>query len=458
MESMTKNDFNKAALRIFYDMINADGFLVDSELAMLEKLKEKYSLTSQMVQEAHKITFAQAVEVIKRWNEEKSDHTADTFFEDLGKLSNVDGDCSPYEARILLAIYYVLKKKARIFSTRKNDYKFAKKEIIYLENDFYPVNNDISLNYPYYKKLLALYGFDLVYIPEVVKYMVKKREERLLRSIMQFVNPLILTNDEDAQRLTEEIQEIETCHFTEALLQEHKELLSQLMPSLLIKVKSSSVPNENNESMETFSDFLLIPLENVKSDIESFIQMYLSYAKTVTNLITVYSDRRFNCHGFHRTFLNFAVSRAFGNDIIKRVVFDLKHFEVHFEGAGKSLKLPPKPFALYLFITYTGGIPQHPNGIALDKITNGFNEIYYYKLNQEKIKLYKNIGPALTAIRNGIKNIHRLPNREQYMPTTCKNKYIVPIKDQSIFFIIDTSFADGEIPLANWNPKKSVEI
>lgn len=452
MESITKNDFNKAALRIFYDMINADGYLVDSELVMLEKLKEKYSLTSPMVQEAHKMTFAQAVEIIKRWDEEKSDNTADIFFEDLDKLSNADGDCSPYEARILLTIYYILKKKAQVFSTKKNDYKFAKKEIIYLENDFYPVNDDISHNYPYYKKLLELYGFELVYIPEVVKYMVKKREERLLRPIMQFVNPLILTNDEDAQRLTEEIQEIETWHFTEALLQEHKELFSQLMPSLLIKVKSSSVPNEDNESMETYSDFLLIPLENVKSDIESFVHMYLSYTKTISNLIVKYSDRRFNCHGFHRTFLNFAVSRVFGNDIIKRIVFDLKRMEVHFEGTGKSLKLAPKPFALYLFIVYTGGIPQHPNNIGLTETSDGFNEIYYYKLNQERIELYNNLGPALTAIKNGIKNIHRLPNRKQYMPTKYKNKYIVPIKDKSIFFVIDSSFANGEIPLADWNP------
>lgn len=454
MESMNKSDFNKAALRIFYDMINADGYLVNSELIMLEKLKEKYSLSSQMAQEAHKMTFAQAVEIIKRWNEEKTDNTTKVFFEDLGKLSNTDGDCSSHEARILLTIHYVLKKKAQVFSLKRNNYKFAKKEIIYLENDFYPINNDISLNYPYYKKLLEVYGFDLIYIPEVVKYMVKKREERLLRSIMQFVNPLILTNDKDAQRLTEEIQEIETCHFTEALLQEYKELFFQLMPSLLIKVKSSSVPIEDDESMETFSDFLLIPLENVKSDIESFIQIYLSYAKNVTNLITEYSDSRFHCHGFHRTFLNFAASRAFGNDIIKRVVFDLKSLEVHFEGVGKSLKLAPKPFALYLFIVYIGGIPQHPKNKVLTEITDRYNEIYYYKLNQEKKELYKNIGPALTAIRKGIKEIHRLPNREQYMPTKYKNKYIVPIKDKSIFFIIDPSFDDVEIPLTNWNPKK----
>lgn len=451
---MKKSDFNKAVLRVFYDMINADGYLVDSELALLKKLKEKYFFTPQTLQEAHKITFCQAVQIIKNWNEEKQDQTVNLFLEDLKELSTIDDNCSRNEALILLTFYYVLNKKANVFSTSNSDYKFAKKEIIYLENDYYSKNEDISLNYSYYKKLLKLYGFDFVYLPEVVKYMVKKREERLLRLIMQFVNPLALTNDADAQRLTEEIQDIETFHFAEVLLHEHKELFSRLTPSLLIKIKSSYIPNKEDERMEKFSDFLLIPLEDVKSDIENFLQVYLNYAKSATNIITEYSDSRFNCHGFHRTFLNFAVSRTFGNNMIKRVVFDLKLLEIRFEGVGKSLKLAPKPFALYLFIIYTGGIPQHPNNVAMIDISNRYNEIYYNKLNQEKIELYNNLSPALTAIRTGLRNIHRLPNKEQYMPKSYKNKYIVPIEDKSIFFVIDQSFSDNEIPLTNWTPKR----
>ena len=92
----TKKDFYKAAIRLFSDIILADGFIVKEELVYLTKVAKDYKLSSvvssqkmhvgcddnditlsffdeKIIQDARKLTFSGAINIIKEWRNEHRD-------------------------------------------------------------------------------------------------------------------------------------------------------------------------------------------------------------------------------------------------------------------------------------------------------------------------------------------------------------------------------------------------
>ena len=150
---VTRKDFNLAAIRIFCDMIVADGLVVGSELAEFEKWQKDYGLIGdtladeKVIQEAHGVTLGKAIENINAYNiamikagncTVKRGMCEDVclFLNRLKSIALADGECSPNEARLLLAVNYVVQKKdGLVFSIPADRLRLSSKEILMLEGD-----------------------------------------------------------------------------------------------------------------------------------------------------------------------------------------------------------------------------------------------------------------------------------------------------------------------------------
>ena len=284
VRKMSKKEFNKAAIRIFCDMILADGYIAKEELVEFAKIAKDYrlldthknlkttdvahkqpfsphllgSFDAKIIQEAYTISFAQALENIKSWNKDHHDDVS-LFVKQLSALSQADGECSPNEARIRLAVQYLIEKDAFVFSVNK-DYKFSKKEVIYIENDisddniikiveadcqknelsdiwigyeeyklsfdnrsnktnsfqaylsdyYNKINRELKANYLHYQRELKLLGFDFVYIPQTIDNLNRFGEgTELIMPTLQIINPVKLYGRE-FERVIKILKEIKT--------------------------------------------------------------------------------------------------------------------------------------------------------------------------------------------------------------------------------------------------------
>lgn len=469
---VTRKDFNKAAIRLFSDMILADGFIVKEELVYLARVAKDYKLSSaaspskkrivcdesetvfsgfdgKMIQEARKLTFAGAIEIIKEWKEE---HRADVnnLVKQLAELSEIDGECSPKEAGIRLSIQYALEKDAIVFSVNK-DYRFSRNEIIYIENDihnatilnkiknkvwenensdiwigfddyreshknkevhfsdflssyYYKINEDLDLNFYHYKRELKLLGFDLVYIPQTINKLNSfgDRKELIMPSL-QIINPFKLYGKE-FDSVVKALSDIKTYDFTNALLHSHQDLIAEATPSLLVKMGNSKIidtSNKNIISYVQYSDFIIVKIENgsLKYTLDKFQSNYLALTKRLTHVVSEFYDSRINIHGFDRTLLEFAVNRVYGLEIIKRIVFDFVKSSVFFEFCEGSsaipLQLSARGFAFFLLIMYKA-IPQPiMNDIDFDtakELRQKYPKLY--QMHKECSKIYESIEGA----------------------------------------------------------------
>lgn len=471
---MSKKEFNKAVIRIFCDMILADGYIAKEELVELAKIAKDYrlvkdtskkvktiddarqrpsppprlfgSLDAKIIQEAYTISFAQALEDIKSWDKEHHDDVS-LFVKQLSDLSQADGECSPNEARIRLAVQYILEKDAFVFSVNK-DYKFSKKEVIYIENDisndnilktiefdcqknelsdiwigyeeykigfdnisnennffqtylsdyYNKINREIKANYLHYQRELKLLGFDFVYIPQTIDNLNHFGEgTELIMPTLQIINPVKLYGKE-FERVIKILKEIQTHDFTNALLHECHEKIPSATPSLLLKIKTSDVINslDNQEShKQRYSDFLVIKIENgnVGNTIAKFLSIYLSITKRLSHMVLESYDNRVNIHGFEHTLLDYAVNRVYGKEVVTRIEIDLSRPSVSFVfGEGQTsvvMNLSARAMAIYLLIMYRA-LPQPVmNDMDFEKdITLQKKYHNFYTLYKECAKIY----------------------------------------------------------------------
>lgn len=470
---MSKKEFNIAVVRIFCDMILADGYIAKEELVELAKIAKDYrlvkdtskkvktiddarqrpfpprlldSLDAKIIQEAYTISFAQALEDIKSWDKEHHDDVS-LFVKQLSDLSQADGECSPNEARIRLAVQYILEKDAFVFSVNK-DYKFSKKEVIYIENDisndnilktieidcqknelsdirigyeeyklssdnisnetnsfqtylseyYNKINREIKANFLHYQRELKLLGFDFVYIPQTIDNLNHFGEgTELLMPTLQIINPVKLYGRE-FERVIKILKKVQTHDFTNALLHECHEKIPSATPSLLLKIKTSDVINslDNQEShKQKYSDFLVVKIENgnVGNTIAKFLSIYLSITKRLSHMVLESYDNRVNIHGFEHTLLDYAVNKVYGKEVITRVEIDLSRPSVSFVfGEGQTsvvMNLSARAMALYILIMYKA-LPQpimndmdFEKDVALQKKYHNF-----YTLYKECAKIY----------------------------------------------------------------------
>lgn len=375
---VTRKDFNLAAIRIFCDMIVADGYVVKEELAALANIAKDYKLTKSdaqslkrneklkveskrennnvpeilneldaaLIQESYKKSFSESLYKIKEWGE-NHEKDIEKFVSQLAEISNIDGECSPNEARIRLAVGYVLGKDALACSI-ETSYKFSKKEIIYVENDIYDdavvnsikrscwgyetsdiwmgfleyktshdikpddesqafekyireyyqkINQEIDCNYPHLQRELGFLGFDFVYIPQSISNLMKFGDgPELLIPALQVMNPLKLYG-KDYANVAQELKTITTHDIVCDMIQGRDVHVTDVTPALLVKIGTSDVikvlkagkddvtgKEKYENAKQHLSDFLIIKIEN--GSLKMTIDKYISNCQSITKHLT----------------------------------------------------------------------------------------------------------------------------------------------------------------------------
>lgn len=178
------NRFKAAAVRLFFDMINADGVIEDNEVFLLQGvdrsdsptapkeakklmcaggLYNKYHINDIARREATRLTTTDAIKILIDWQENgesveckynpNSAYTTRNVITDLETISECDGRRNVEENRFLAAISWCLKEGVptceRTIPVSCEDcaFRFAEKEIIYLEDGYdKDINEEIMAN------------------------------------------------------------------------------------------------------------------------------------------------------------------------------------------------------------------------------------------------------------------------------------------------------------------------
>ena len=421
---MQLNNFKAATLRVFYDIVNADGIIDVNEVSILDGLKKKYGITSHYGQEnpvliknAHSITLGEALTILAQWkqnekyNEYADRYSAEEVYEDALCLATSDGDCAANEASILLAMQYLLKDncdaQAKVISCKTRDLKFSKNEIIYIADDDYheeeQLQDEGTLDYITSK--LKLYGFDFIYIPQVVKFLTQTLEETkeqlqdegtldyitsklklygfdsvcisqvvkiltktsdktinseyetnandsVLSKIMMFTHPLLLSNADDIKQFTDSLKTVTTSEFTEYYFGKQGNACANIYGAwLMLKIATSrkiSSEVKGHVEFENYNDFLLIPFgEDVINIVNEFTSEYIRLMKCVSTPVVMYSNERVHSKGFHKTILDYVMYKS---RTLNKIVLDLRRNDIIFDGLGEICHLPPAQFVIYLLI------------------------------------------------------------------------------------------------------------
>jgi hypothetical protein len=450
---MPKKEFNIAAARLIYDVIGADGYVSDRELDILEGLlNDKYGLSNpERAYEVNKVTFCDALKTLQEWdnNKEVNDLLCDLkLIAGVGRINNrsqqfstLEGYCSLSEAWLLFAIEYAIRERAVVFSVCKSDYRFARSEIIYLENN----NSNNSLyeemieHYGEYKAKLELFGIRLIYIPIVCSYLKKKREQLKLRPLMRYVSPFHKYEDQDAQKIVDNIDKIKTSDFAKDLFSQDVKLYNNLSPSFLIKIGTSIVAEDK---LIRKSNFMLIPIEEtIGKTLQKALAKYQDYTLDLHIPERKIHGRPFRLHGFDRTFLNFVMSHILNTEKLTELIFDFsdKHKCVCFKFDDKrtvTLPLGNKQMCLYLTIilysTYKKGFPIKRATKKKTSIKMGVESVFsaiYNRVKIGNIDLYDGKGSSAVDISRIITKMKDIP--QAYHVVIVENRAWVnyPCKD-----------------------------
>lgn len=509
---MDINDFKAAAARLFFDMINADGVIEDNEILLLEGLGEyapkdkfgksidlpdftkeaneiiqkgglrkKYKIEQDNIQASISITTSQAISILRRWQDEQESEIlkydkqsiflAENVKKDLKTISGCDGNRSIEEAKLLAAVALCLNNRlspiyrAIPITYRERKLRFAKKEIIYLEGVHNPeVNAEIQRNKQYLDCLLAIYGYDFVYIPDIVEFLKGKAKSGLLTPILMFSQPFYYKDKEKAAQFAKEIQTITTSGFTNSF-SSAAHLEESLPPCFLIKVKTSTIEtiDEQGQTKKTkYTDFIALPInDSVVESVRRLLENILDFTDEITSFVTKSLTDKLFCKGIHKTLIDYAVYRSSTN-LVERIVINLRGREKHinFQGIdGGKLPLKPKELSLYLlciiFTTYGNGVYKKPSDNPMcRKIEKAFSQIYSYVSDGSDAELYRSFSVTKSNVKSKINSLTKFEDRDKYNIDDSESMLRVCINPDKIF--IRDSYHDTEKSLDEWIKQQKI--
>lgn len=475
-------DFRVAILRIMYDVVNADGVVDDVEIYKLEELKKKYGIISKdgienmdLIIKSNKITFADAVNMLRKWQAKEVElieveglsekYNTKAFMEDINSLAEIDGDCSANEAYLILALKYMLsgdEDEVRMLSCKVRNLKFSRKEILYVESDRDERCNAELERKERLKEIVSvtkLYGFDFVYIPDVVSFLAQKHQQEILYKIMMFVNPLFLQKQDVAMQFSKQLTLTRTEDFVKYYLSEHGER-PDIVPSLMLKVCSSLKLSDKNDGKvqgrEEYIDFLLISIDrDVSSTVQAFLDEYILLAKRLRHPVELYAKNRIRSRGFHKTMLDFVVYKSM-NPQVNRVILDFSTKSLVFEGLGLECHLPPVQLLIYALIVIKsnscyGCFKQKSVHADKDVIDSQLKE-YRMLSRNSTADLYYNLSSYISKIKSSLSQVVNLQNKELYMPRTADNE--IHIKAPIELFYVKERNCDA-VPIEEWFESKT---
>jgi hypothetical protein len=437
-----------AIARIISDMIKADNIIEESEIIDMKKLMSDYSITHQVMDDARKIRFSDAVNTLK----ELSIKERKTLFNQIYSIALSDNICVPREALLLITLQYCLiesdKKsegnppvpKPYLISCPTGEASFNDQYMVYLESSYDEVRNEeLKQHFRLLVTITRLCGFNFIYIPKMVEEF-KGMNEEYVKDVISYMAP----NIEEAfiQQVYDRLCDMTTVDFFRNVLYERLKVkaLRNTPPSLLINIGTSVVPYcSTGGSIQYYTEFLCVPIASsiltLVDDILGFYQSKVSIRQSIT---ISDSKGQFKYFGFYKALFDFLVAPP---PIAPDLVFlgqDRKtgRYQVAFkfdDDHEKKICLTPQQYDIYYQVAY---------------------RTYKTQLKGLSILYCNNIKPSIAKIRGIISGeIPDLTYSDQYKPEREGNVYVLRLEKTKIYVRVRTSKCGCEykdIPIAEY--------
>ena len=345
-----------AVARIVSDLIESDFIVEEREMSFFEDIisKDGLRISKNMLVEAKKMDFAEAVVSLKELNQEQRKEVIAI----LKDLALSDGTCVPSEAILIFALEQALENDACVYSVPAKDVGIDNMTAIYIENeDDTKIAKAIESNYLTISNDFAMAGFKFVHIPFVVNDY-KKMNPEYLKKVVLYMLPAI--SQEKVDSICLDLQNMTTSIFCSNLLYNKIGIqLSDCGPSLLIKIGESALIGEyeKGDSERTYyANFLRIGLiGNVMKEMRFLIDSYHGMINCPIAVNSLPESHKFTYLGFHRSLFDLI---AYGKEQKEYVLcFNLtgslpRVFFEPVDGCDEpiSIKLTPQETALYYMI------------------------------------------------------------------------------------------------------------
>ena len=189
-----------AMARIISDMIKADNIIEESEIRDMNRLMSEYSITHQVMSEARKIRFSDAVNTLK----ELSVKERKFFFDHIYSIALSDNICVPREALLLIALQYCLievdKKsedgiplpKPYLISCPTGEASLNDQYIVYLESSYDEErNSELNQHFRRLVTITRLCDFNFIYIPKMVEGF-RELNECYVKDVVSYMLPTLI--------------------------------------------------------------------------------------------------------------------------------------------------------------------------------------------------------------------------------------------------------------------------
>ena len=421
-----------ALARIISDLIEADFIVEEGEMSFFVDIisTKGFDVSDSMLVDAKKMHFAKAVSWLKELDTDQREMVIKT----LRNLAMSDGTCVPLEAIQILSLELALGQGAQVFSIPVNDVIFDNMKAIYVESeDGTDVSKEVEENFRSLSNELALAGFDLVLIPQVVADY-KRMDLPYLKKVVKYMIPSI--PESRVEEICHDLRNITTSEFCRNLLDKKFDIhLSDTKPSLLVKISESDLIKQY-DTIDTartrYMNFLKIELKtNVVQQVRDLMDRYRSMINCSIMVDSKPKTQKFRYYGFHRSLFELIAYSKQQKEY--RLAFDLsdENLVVQFEpidGIGKNITLdlhPKEKVLLYLIAKKSikeGGLLWLKGGATEKKraaIAEEYNRIYCGKVGHGKdAQTYDQIKDRhmVSHIRDKIKGVESVANRYDFIP------------------------------------------
>lgn len=441
MEDFTNSKINlyldestKTAIAIlFMNLINADGIVYESELNDLKNIKKKYGLTSLHFKNANTMSLATAINkivIVARATEKKLPRSLyKEILDDLLKVAGVDGNISPDEAMICLALRYAYDfQDAHIFEYEHKSIKLAKKEVIYIDAGQDERTEILEKESEYYydniSSILGLYGFTYIDIPTIKKQLMRSKD--FLRNIIEYLYPSKATKNV-VDTLLKKLASVSPDTFGRQIMQEGGKMVT-FPPSLLFKINESTIISSKDNKLHTVFNLLQLPIKEgyqVQNTIQNFIRKYRSLVNQTKVNELFDKEVKFNIRSFQRTLIDFyfALDKEVNNLLITIKKSGKLKCVLKF-GELRETNMPAHLLSYYILILYLEkkGMPLLKSGTKYENSEEWQKQQKIYDAISKALGDFKPFDNSLkksklSKIQNPIKKVmYDLPNMDKYYP------------------------------------------
>ena len=436
-----------AIANLIVNLINADGIVYKSEMDSLRVIKHKYNLTSTHFKNVNTMTLAAAInQIITVVKREKSLNLYQNINKDLVTIAGVDGSISPDEAMICLALRYAFDfPNAHIFEYKYNSLKFAKKEIIFIEDSKNEkLEEESSKYYDSLNSLLEIYGFNYIFIPNIQKEFGKEEAKDFFEDILEYLYPNRTSDNVIDQLMLKLIDEKLLYDFSDQIMREGAGIQS-FSPSLLIKINESTVYSTKSKAQQKYFNLLQLPIRTgyrIQDTVQNFIRKYRSLVGPVHSYHNYDSEVKFNIRSFQRTLLDYCFAMDKEYEQVNAIFLKKGKQKCFLKfGSLKEAKLSVQEQIYYLLICYLCETAKHPlkDGIkdgatyilhkkifdAMAQAVGMFEEFTYSFLYKNYTKISNKINKAFPNESNSL--LYKINKNKQTKEYTIGMKLVITI-------------------------------